>query len=67
MSVSPSSPPDGPSVAELLLQRTFARPPEPFVDADVILALTSAARADEEHVVAVPPAPAAGPRVDVRA
>jgi hypothetical protein len=65
MSVSPSLPPGGPSVAELLLRRAFARPPKPFVDADVILALTAAAH--EEPVVAPPPPAEQGPQVDVRA
>jgi hypothetical protein len=65
MSVSPSFPPGGPSVAELLLERAFARPPKPFVDADVILALSTQAR--DTALVAPPPAPCAGPQVDVRA
>ena len=64
MSVSPSLPPGGPTVAELLLQRTFARPPRPFVDADVILALSAAAH--DHAVVAEPPA-GQRPRLDVRA
>jgi hypothetical protein len=65
MSVSPSLPPAGPSVAELLLTRAFARPPQPFVDADVILALSAAAQ--EQRVVAAPPEPRPAPRLDVRA
>jgi hypothetical protein len=65
MSVSPSLPPAGPSVAELLLKRAFARPPQPFVDADVILALSAAAH--EEPVVAPAPEPRQAPRVDVQA
>jgi hypothetical protein len=64
MSVSPSLPPGGPSVAELLLQRAFARPPQPFVDADVILALRAAAH--DQPVVAAP-AQENRPQVDVRA
>jgi hypothetical protein len=51
-------------VAELLLQRAFARPPQPFVDADVILALSAAAHDDQ---VPAPAEPSPGPRVDVRA
>jgi hypothetical protein len=51
-------------VAELLLQRAFARPPQPFVDADVILALSAAAH---DEPIAVPAEPSPGPRVDVRA
>lgn len=65
MSVSPSNPPGGPSVGELLMARAFARPPKPFVDADVILALS--ARAHHEAVVAPPAEPGAGPQVDIRA
>ena len=65
MSVSPSLPPGGPSVAELLLMRAFARPPRPFVDADVILALS--AEAHDEPIVAQPREPGAGPGIDVHA
>jgi hypothetical protein len=63
-SIASTAAPGGHSVAELLLQRAFARPPQPFVDADVILALTAAAH--EEVVVATQAQPGDGPQVDVR-
>jgi hypothetical protein len=61
MSVSPSFPHGAPSLAEVLLQRTFAKPPKPFVDGEFLKAL--------EHADDEPPAePAAkGTRIDVRA
>jgi hypothetical protein len=42
MSLSPSFPHGAPSLAEVLLQRTFARPPQPFVDGDFLEALEHA-------------------------
>jgi hypothetical protein len=66
MSVSPSFPPGGPSLAEVLIERTFARPPRPFVDGDFIAALTEADDAVAARSSQVP-ADGAGPQVDVRA
>ena len=42
MSLSPSFPQGAPTLAEVLLQRTFAKPPEPFVDGELTRALASA-------------------------
>jgi hypothetical protein len=65
MSVSPSLPPGHRSVAELLLERAFSRPPKPLLDADVILAL---GEAGQDRAVVADPSPAPGaPHVDVRA
>jgi hypothetical protein len=64
MSVSPSLPPGHRSVAELLMERAFARPPKPLLDADVIVAL---GEAGQERVVAADAAAPDAPRVDVRA
>jgi hypothetical protein len=79
MSVSPSFPHGAPSLAEVLLQRTFAKPPKPFVDGEFLKALehadddaqpTDAAAAKPAAVKDAGPsiAPVAkGSRVDVRA
>jgi hypothetical protein len=53
MSLSPSFPQGAPTLAEVLLQRTFAKPPEPFVDGDLTQALS---RADVEAPDAIKPA-----------
>jgi hypothetical protein len=42
MSLSPSFPQGAPTLAEVLLQRTFAKPPTPFVDGDLTKALATA-------------------------
>jgi hypothetical protein len=42
MSLSPSFPQGAPTLAEVLLHRTFAKPPEPFVDGELTRALASA-------------------------
>jgi hypothetical protein len=42
MSLSPSFPQGAPTLAEVLLQRTFARPPQPFVDGEFLDALEHA-------------------------
>jgi hypothetical protein len=42
MSLSPSLPPGAPSLADVLIQRTFAKPPHPFVDGEFIEALSHA-------------------------
>jgi hypothetical protein len=39
MSLSPSFPHGAPTLAEVLLQRTFAKPPQPFVDGEFLEAL----------------------------
>ncbi|HEV7750408.1 MAG TPA: hypothetical protein VGO71_02655 [Baekduia sp.] len=46
MSISPSLPPGAPSLTEVVVQRTFAKPPQPFVDGDFIDAL---AHADDDR------------------
>lgn len=70
MSAPPSIPPVGPTLAEVLVRRAFTRPPQVFVDGDLIKALGHAD--DGEHAVAPiesTPTPAdqpTGKRVDVR-
>jgi hypothetical protein len=65
MSLAPGFPQGAPTLAEVLLARTFARPPRPFVDGDFLEALE---HADDAPPVTVatgrPPAP--GQSVDVR-
>lgn len=39
MSFSPGIPQGAPTLAEVLLSRTFARPPKPFADAELLQAL----------------------------
>jgi hypothetical protein len=39
MSYSPGVPQGAPTLAEVLLARTFARPPKPFADAELLQAL----------------------------
>jgi hypothetical protein len=46
MSLSPSLPPGAPSLAEVLIQRTFTKPTQPFVDGEFIEALS---HADDDH------------------
>jgi hypothetical protein len=46
MSLSPSLPPGAPSLADVLIERTFAKPPQPFVDGEFIEALS---HADDDH------------------
>jgi hypothetical protein len=50
MSLSPSFPHGAPTLAEVLLRRTFARPPQPFVDGEFLEALE---RADDEPAATV--------------
>jgi hypothetical protein len=66
MSVTPSLPPGGPSLAEVLIQRTFQRPPNPFVDGDFIAALTEADRELGAAQRAEPAPTQPAPRIDVR-
>jgi hypothetical protein len=42
MSLSPSFPQGAPTLAEVLLQRTFAKPPKPFADGELLQALSHA-------------------------
>jgi hypothetical protein len=51
MSFSPSSMHGAPTLAEVLLQRTFAKPPKPFADGELLEAL--------EHADDAPPSPEA--------
>ena len=72
-SVSPSHSHGAPSLAEVLITRTFAKPTNPFVDGEFLQALEHAD--DGKPSVAAPARPAApttaapttGTRVDVRA
>jgi hypothetical protein len=77
MSVSPSFPHGAPSLAEVLIHRTFDKPTKPFVDGEFLQALEHAddvAPADaaaskpaaKPAAAAVEPA-AKGSRIDVRA
>jgi hypothetical protein len=58
MSVSPSFPHGAPSLAEVLLQRTFAKPPKPFVDGEFLRALEHADDAEPTDAAAAKPAAA---------
>jgi hypothetical protein len=72
MSLSPSSPPGAPSLAEVLIQRTFAKPVSPFIDREFLEALEHA-DADQASATGAVTGGQAGaydapaPRVDVRA
>jgi hypothetical protein len=60
MSVSPSFPHGAPSLAQVLITRTFAKPTNPFVDGEFLDALEHAD--DGESKAAVAPAkPGSGP------
>jgi hypothetical protein len=50
MSLSPGFPQGAPTLAEVLLQRTFAKPPQPFVDGEFLEALE---HADDEPAATV--------------
>jgi hypothetical protein len=67
MSVSPSFPHGAPSLAEVLITRTFAKPTNPFVDGEFLDALEHAD--DGKPAAADPPVEPApkGRRIDVRA
>jgi hypothetical protein len=65
MSVSPSIPQGAPSLAEVLITRTFAKPTNPFVDGEFLQALEHAD--DGESPVVAPVEPGSGSRIDVRA
>jgi hypothetical protein len=61
MSLSPGFPQGAPSLAEVLITRTFAKPTNPFVDGEFLQALEHAD--DGEPKAAVAPAkPGAGAR-----
>jgi hypothetical protein len=82
MSISPSLPPGGPSLAEVLIKRTFTKPTQPFVDREFIEALshvdedqpsvttaaTGATATGAAHDAPAPASPTAahGPSIDVR-
>jgi hypothetical protein len=70
MSVSPSFPHGAPSLAEVLLERTFAKPPKPFVDGEFLKALEHADDAQPTDATPakdpVDPTPK-GSRIDVQA
>jgi hypothetical protein len=59
MSLSPSLPPGAPSLADVLIERTFAKPPQPFVDGEFIEALS---HADDDHPSVAATAAAASAR-----
>ena len=48
MSLSPSFPQGAPTLAEVLLQRTFAKPPQPFADGDLLQALAHPAKSADD-------------------
>jgi hypothetical protein len=60
MSVSPSLPHGAPTLAEVLITRTFAKPTNPFVDGEFLQALKHADDGEPEAAVA-PAEPGAGP------
>jgi hypothetical protein len=59
MSLSPSFPQGAPSLAEVLITRTFAKPTNPFVDGEFLQALEHAH--DGEPKAVAPPKPGSGP------
>ncbi|HEY4097325.1 MAG TPA: hypothetical protein VGM33_17520 [Baekduia sp.] len=65
MSISSSLPPSAPSLAEVLVQRTFAKPVHALIDGDMLDALVHAD--DAQPAVAAPDAASDAPSVDVRA
>jgi hypothetical protein len=48
MSLSPSFPQGAPTLAEVLLQRAFARPPQPFADGELLQALSHPAKSADD-------------------
>jgi hypothetical protein len=72
-SVSPSHSHGAPSLAEVLITRTFAKPTNPFVDGEFLQALEHAddgkpsAATAATPVAPTPAPPTTGARVDVRA
>jgi hypothetical protein len=57
MSLSPSFPQGAPTLAEVLLQRTFAKPPKPFADGELLQALSHAKDAAPSPVAVAKPKP----------
>jgi hypothetical protein len=53
MSLQPSFPQGAPTLAEVLLLRTFAKPPTPFVDGDLTKALASSPVVSPAATVAI--------------
>jgi hypothetical protein len=60
MSVSPSFPQGAPSLAEVLITRTFAKPTNPFVDGEFLQALEHADDGESKAAIAPPKAPTSG-------
>jgi hypothetical protein len=60
MSVSPSFPQGAPSLAEVLITRTFAKPTNPFVDGEFLQALEHADDGESRAAVAPTKPPASG-------
>jgi hypothetical protein len=60
MSLSPSFPQGAPSLAEVLITRTFAKPTNPFVDGEFLQALEHAH--DGEPKAVAPAKPGSGAR-----
>ena len=60
MSLSSSFPHGAPTLAEVLLQRTFAKPPEPFVDGELTDALERAGGVGIPPEAVQPPAGTGG-------
>jgi hypothetical protein len=65
MSISSSLPPSAPSLDEVLIQRTFAKPVHALIDGDMLDALVHSG--DARPAVAAPDASSDAPSVDVRA
>ena len=57
MSVSPSFPQGAPSLAEVLITRTFAKPTNPFVDGEFLQALEHAHDGEPKAVAPASRAP----------
>jgi hypothetical protein len=67
MSVSPSFPQGAPSLAEVLITRTFAKPTNPFVDGEFLEALEHADDGESKAVApAKPPTSGSGPALQDR-
>ncbi len=60
MSISPSLPHGAPTLAEVLITRTFAKPTNPFVDGEFLQALEHADEGASKPAIA-PPKPGSGP------
>jgi hypothetical protein len=60
MSISPSLPHGAPTLAEVLITRTFAKPTNPFVDGEFLQALEHADEGASKPAIA-PSKPGSGP------